>query len=187
MDQHDKDNAQTEELITQIKERARNLYLNRELLCAEAVLVTLNQGLNGGLSESQAIAMAAPFNIALGESGCLCGSLSGAVLACGLFLGNGRPYRNRRSMRACACQMHNHFKEANNSTCCRVLCKKVEHDKEAHFQQCADLTAETAGMAARLILRERPELISQADNEYLAKRRSKIGAAFSRLFRFLSQ
>lgn len=86
---------ETEALIAQIKKRARNLYLTRQLLCAEAVLVTLNKALNGGLSDAQAIALAAPFSMALGESGCICGALSGAIMACGIFVGSGRPYHHR--------------------------------------------------------------------------------------------
>jgi hypothetical protein len=82
----------TEALIAQIKKRAENLYLTRQMLCAEAVVVTLNKALNGGLSEAQAVAVAAPFSIALGDSGCICGALSGAVLACGLFVGKDQPY-----------------------------------------------------------------------------------------------
>jgi hypothetical protein len=52
---------EAEELIARIRERARNLYLNHQLLCAEAVMVALNNGLDGGLSDAQAVAMAAPF------------------------------------------------------------------------------------------------------------------------------
>jgi hypothetical protein len=48
---------EAEELIARIRERARNLYLNHQLLCAEAVMVALNNGLDGGLRESQAIAI----------------------------------------------------------------------------------------------------------------------------------
>ena len=87
---------EAEALVTQIKERARSLYLTRQLLCTESIMVALNQGLDGGLSEAQALAMAAPFSVALGESGCMCGALSGAVMASGLFLGNHHPHRHRR-------------------------------------------------------------------------------------------
>ncbi|MFH2219295.1 MAG: C-GCAxxG-C-C family protein [Pseudomonadota bacterium] len=184
LDRHNKHSTQTEALIAQIKKRARNLYLTRQLLCTEAVLLTLNQGLNGGLSADHAVAMAAPFCVALGESGCICGALSGAVMACGLFLGNGRPYRHRRDMREGARQLHDTFKAANGATCCRVLSQKVKHDKKAHFQQCADLTAEATEMAARLILHKRPELITRADNGFLLRRDSKIGGTMTRLFRF---
>ena len=84
-------NPQVEALIAQIVERAGNLYQTRQLLCTEAVVVTLNKALNGSLSDAQAIAVSAPFCMALGDSGCICGALSGAVLACGLFTGKRSP------------------------------------------------------------------------------------------------
>ena len=36
--------------VARIKERARNLYLTRQLLCTEAVVMALNNSLDGGLS-----------------------------------------------------------------------------------------------------------------------------------------
>jgi C_GCAxxG_C_C family probable redox protein len=177
---------ETEALIGHIRERARRLYLSRRLMCTEAVLVALNEGFQGGLSEDQAVAMAAPFCAALGDSGCMCGALSGAVLASGLLLGNSRPYRYRRDMRNSARQLHNTFKATTGATCCRVLSQKIKHDKKAHFQQCADLTAEATEMAARLILEKRPELAAQASTGNPAGRRSPITDVFLRLWRNLA-
>ena len=171
-------------LVERVRERARNLYLSRQMLCAEAVLVALNHGLGGGLSETQAVAMAAPFCIALGESGCLCGALSGAVMGAGLLLGGDHPYRRRRELRDCARQLHDAFKTACGSTCCRVISRKVKHDPKAHFDQCARVTADAAELAARLILKKRPELIRRADEGFLAARQSGIGGALLRLLRF---
>jgi C_GCAxxG_C_C family probable redox protein len=178
--------ARTEELIAPIRERARNLYLTRQFLCTEAVLVALNHGLDGGLTNAQAIAIAAPFCEALGGSGCLCGALSGAAMACGLFLGNDRPYRHRREVREITHQLHDTFKAANGTTCCRVLSRKSKNDKKVLFRQCAEITAETAEMAARLILEKRPELLTQADNAYLARREPVVRGVLNRLYyRFL--
>lgn len=182
----DKFDNKAETLIAQIRERARNLYLTRQMLCTEAVMVALNHGLDGGLTDSQAVAMAAPFSAALGESGCMCGALSGAVMASGLFLGNDRPHRHRREIRDSARQLHDTFKAVNGATCCRVLSRDVAQDKKAHFQHCADLTAEAAELAAKLILKKRPELISRVGRRPPARQQSKIGAAFLRIFRFLS-
>ena len=95
----DKSNPSTEILIARIRDRAYNLYETRQMLCTEAVLTAMNQGLNGGLTKAQTMAMAAPFCAALGESGCLCGALSGAVMASGLLLGQNRAGRNRKKMR----------------------------------------------------------------------------------------
>lgn len=173
---------QAEVLIGQIKSRAGNLYLTRQMLCTEAVVVTLNKALNGGLSDSQAVCVAAPFSIALGESGCICGALSGAVLASGLFIGSPQSHSNRKHMRKSARQLHDQFKAANGSTCCRVLSRSLRHDRKAHFQQCARVTAEAAGMAARVILHQRPELIPDADNKFLQKKNTTTGAMFAWLF-----
>jgi C_GCAxxG_C_C family probable redox protein len=176
---------QAEALIAQIKKRAGNLYQTRQLLCAEAVVVTLNKALNGGLSDAQAVAVAAPFSIALGDSGCICGALSGAVLACGLFVGNDQPYHHRQRLRKSARQLHDAFKATNGATCCRMLSRSVRHNRQAHFQQCANLTAGAAEMAARLILNQRPELIQCTENGFLHKMDTKIGAMMTRLLRIV--
>jgi C_GCAxxG_C_C family probable redox protein len=176
-----------EALIARITDRARNLYETRQLLCTEAVVVALNHGLNGGLTDAQATAVAAPFSMALGESGCLCGALSGAVLASGLLLGQEHPYRQRREMRASARRLHDAFKATHGATCCRVLCQKVKHDPKAHFRQCAELTARAAGMAARLVLEKRPGLAVQADNGFLNRRQSVLGGALLRLVHLFSR
>jgi C_GCAxxG_C_C family probable redox protein len=179
--------SQTETVIAQIRERARNLFETRQMLCTEAVVVALNHGLDGGLTDAQVVALTAPFCMGLGESGCMCGALSGAVMATGLFLGKDRPYPNRGDMRDSARQLHDAFKASNGATCCRVLSKKVKHDKKAHLQQCADLTAESAEMAARLILQKRPELIDRLNNGFIVKRQSGIGGALLRLYHYLSR
>jgi len=185
--QREKSETNAEAVIARIGERARNLYETRQLLCTEAVVSALNHRLQGGLTDAQATALAAPFSVALGESGCLCGALSGAVLASGLLLGRDRPYRHRKSMRDTSRQLHDAFKAANGATCCRVLSRKVRHDKKAHFQQCADLTAQAAEMAARMVLEKRPELIGQVDNGFLAKQQSAIGGTLLRLVHLFSR
>jgi C_GCAxxG_C_C family probable redox protein len=177
--------AQVESLIVQISKRAGNLYRTRQLLCAEAVVVTLNKALNGGLSDAQAVAVAAPFSIALGDSGCICGALSGAVLACGLFVGQDQHYLHRQRLRKSARQLHDAFKATNGATCCRVLSRSVLNDRQAHFQQCANLTASATEMAARLILYQRPDLIRCTEDGFLYKMDTKIGSMMTRLFRIV--
>ena len=187
MDSKVKISHRTENLISQIGDRARNLYETRQMLCTEAVVVALNKGLGGGLTQSQSMAIAAPFCAAMGESGCLCGALSGAVIISGVFLAKDVSTRNRKDLRLCARQLHEAFKLSNGSTCCRVLSKKVKHDKNSHFRQCMRLTAEAAEMAARLILKRRPELAEKADHKYLFKKQSSIGGILSRMAAFLKE
>ncbi|THB77077.1 MAG: C_GCAxxG_C_C family protein [Desulfobacteraceae bacterium] len=159
-----------EKQVLDLKKRSVKLYESRRYLCSEAVLFTLNHAFDGGLSHDQVIAMAAPFSMAMGESGCLCGALSGAVLGTGLILGQKRSGRQRRILRQHAAELHNRFKLAHGATCCRVLTKKVRQDKRAHFRHCASLTGEAAEMAARLILQARPELVQSAQAGSEAKK-----------------
>lgn len=182
-----KKDSNTEALVVRIRDRARNLYETRQMLCTEAVVAALNHGLHGGLSDAQATAIAAPFSVALGDSGCLCGALSGAVMASGLLLGKDQPHRYRRDMRNSARQLHDTFKRVNGATCCRVLSKPVRHDKKAHFQQCAELTAQAAEMAARLVLRKRPDLADRADEEFLNRRQTAISGTLARLAHLFSR
>ncbi|CAB5131675.1 C_GCAxxG_C_C family protein [Olavius algarvensis associated proteobacterium Delta 3] len=186
MKTEEKHPSPAEALIAQIRERALNLYETRQLLCAEAVMVALNQGLNGGLTEDQAISMAAPFSEAMGDSGCMCGAVSGAVLGSGLLLGKDHPYRHRKEMRDNSRELHDAFKAAHGSTCCRALSRNFRHDKKAHHRHCAEFTGNAAELAARLVLEKRPELLQRADTEFLAERQSKFKGALSRVFRLLS-
>ncbi len=177
--------SEIEILIMGIRARAENLYLTRQMLCAEAILSALNQGLGGGLTEDQAVAIAAPFCIGLGESGCLCGALGGAQAAVGLLLGKDHTYRRRGEIRAATRRLHDQFKAAHGSACCRALTRKVKHDKAAHFRQCAELTADGAEMAARLILERRPELACGTHRGQIWKRESRIRGGLLRLLRYI--
>jgi C_GCAxxG_C_C family probable redox protein len=143
----------------------------------------MNEGLGGGLTEDQAVGLAAGLAIGLGESGCLCGAVSGAVLAMGLFLGQSGAHKHRREIRQAALELHALFKERHRSTCCRVLSRDVKNDASAHFKQCASLTGDGAEWAARLVLERRPHLAGQADVQYLSRREGLLTGRLKWLFR----
>ncbi len=174
-------NGRADMVIARIRNRAHHLYRTRQMLCTEAVLAALNRGFDGGLSDAQVVAMAAPFSAALGESGCLCGALSGAVMAVGLLLGQAHPLHGRKHMRDSARHLHDTFRSVHGSTCCRVLSRPVQNDHRAHFRYCAGLTAQAADMASRLILQERPELIARTDDGFPARHPLSIRTAWTRL------
>ena len=176
-------NEQVETTVRQIRERAENLYLTRQLLCTEAVLVAMNQALDGGLTEDQAVGLASGLTVGLGDSGCLCGALSGAVLALGLLLGGGKPYKHRKDIRSATKELHDAFKSKFKSSCCRVLTKKVKENGKAHFEQCVQLTGEAAEMAARLVLERRPELLGSVDTKYLSRMDSTVSGTIKTFLR----
>jgi C_GCAxxG_C_C family probable redox protein len=161
-------NPDPEKLIDLIGARAKNLFLTGQLLCTEAVLTVINQGLKGDLPPELAIRIASGLPEGLGGSGCLCGALNGGVLALGLFLGRNRPgFGNGNRVRRSARMLHDCFRETFGGTCCRNLTRDFRHDRDLHFKHCAELTAEAARMTARIILHERPDVVKQADTAFL--------------------
>jgi C_GCAxxG_C_C family probable redox protein len=168
-------------------ERAKNLYLTHQLLCSEAVLVVLNKVFGGGLTDDVAIRLASALPVGLGHSGCVCGALSGAALAIGLFLGRAAPGSPDKMQALEAANMvHDRFKERFGATCCRVLTKAVKGNNKKHFEQCARLTGQAAEMATLIILEKRPELVPGVDTTYLAAKDSWIGSKLRHLVGFPS-
>jgi C_GCAxxG_C_C family probable redox protein len=174
--------ADTATLLAKIRLRTENLFMTRQLMCSEAVLTVLNQGLNGGLSPEITVRLTSGLPEGIGGSGCTCGALSAGVIALGLFLGrNGPGVLNRRRVYAASKTLHDHFKIKFGATCCRVLTKNIELDTEHHFQLCARRTGEVAERAARIILERKPKVFEQADWTYLSRTDSKMKARINRL------
>ena len=164
-----------EELIGLIGKRAQNIFSTHQLMCAEAVLTCINQGLGGGLPPEMAVRLASGFAEGLSGSGCLCGALSGGVLALGLFLGrNGPGFTNRSRIANRTRLLHELFNQKYGATCCRMLTKHVKEGSPEHLGQCAGLTGAAAEMAARIILEEKPALSLRADLDYLNRHDSRL-------------
>jgi len=171
-----------EALVGLIKDKARNLFLTRQLQCAQAVLCSLNEGLRGGLRRDVAARLASGLAEGLGGGGCLCGAVSGDVLALGLFMGkDGRSLLNASGSSYSTALLHQEFAERFGSACCKVLSKKVKHDGKAHFDQCAELTGAAAEIASRIILEAKPHLAKTADIEYLEAKDSLLTGVLNRI------
>jgi C_GCAxxG_C_C family probable redox protein len=160
-----------EKLITVIGAKAYDLFTTGRLWCSEAVLVTLNQGLGGGLSRRTAEALTVGMGSGLGGSGCLCGAVNGAVVGLGLFLAGCDASKriNAKAIRAHAKYLEKAFRSRFGATCCRILMKKNSKN-----QRCAEQTAFAAEVAASIILHRRPELLKSADFNFLNQHQSRV-------------
>ena len=171
-----------EELVHIIRLRTQNMFETRQLLCSEAVLYTLNQGLRGGLPPEAAIRIASGFSEGIGGAGCICGAFSGGLMALGLFLGRqGLNAKGSRKILAKGKELHDLFRSKFGSPCCRIITKRVRDDDRALFKHCANQTGEAADLAARVIFKARPDLVRQADWDFLATQDSKLAAGLNRL------
>ena len=172
----------TEELTVIIRQQTFNLMSTGRMMCSEAVLSVLNQGLGGGLPPDVAMKVASGFPEGIGSSGCTCGALTGGVMALGLFLsqGNSNPAGCRKAMAASG-RLHHDFKSRFGSTCCRLLIKNGSSEFPHHFEVCCDRGGWAAEHAARMILAERPELLPQTDQAFLHRKDSRIAVMLKKL------
>jgi len=179
---HTKKSSPHEDIIKLVHQRAENLYENHKLCCSESLLLVLNHGFNGGLSSEQAKQLGAGFCGGMGEAGCTCGALSGAIMGLGLLVGpHTKSGPSKKMFRNLSKKMHDRFHENFSSTCCRSLIEPYDKDKKGRSQFCSNLTATTAAMAAELLLEFKPELAKHAQKDYLSSKDSKIPGFFKKL------
>ena len=96
-----------------------------------------------GSTNHELLAITAGFSCGIGNSGCLCGAVTGGVMALGL---KGSADRSGELMAI--------FKEAFQSTCCRSLSRVYGWMSDEHLANCRKITVATAGMVETLLRKE---------------------------------
>lgn len=146
-------------MVELIRLKAERIFKSGQLMCAPAVLSQINETLGGGMDPGLVRRLTSGLVEGLGGAGCLCGSLAGAEMAVGLFLGGELGVRTPPWSKP----MHDRFKACMGATCCRVIGKKAGNDPKARFKLCVQCTGEAAEIAADIILKARPELAQSHD------------------------
>jgi len=171
-----------ETLINKIRQHTENLFMIRQLMCSEAVLTVLNQGLKGGLAPEIAVRITSGLPEGFGGSGCTCGALSAGIIALGLFLGRDGPgILNNRMVYTASRELHERFKTKFGSTCCRVLTKNIELGTKHHFEFCVRHAGEVAEQTVRIVLNHKPGQIELADWTYLNQTDTKMRTRIKKL------
>ena len=174
-----KNQENPERIVALVGERAANIFTARGYCCSETVIVVINQAFGGDLSPEMAARLGSGFCHGMGGAGCTCGSLAGAEVALGLFLGPRQAgCMKAKEFEKVAREMHDRFRARFAATCCRVLLKRR---KEKNGATCKELTVGGTEILAGLILEQRPELASRADLDFLAIRESKVGTLAKKL------
>jgi cysteine synthase A len=113
------------------------------LYCSEAILRAFNETYNLGLKTEDG-RMASGFGSGLGESGCACGAVTGAVMALGLIAGRTEAYESERLVYQATKQLHERFREKHRAVCCRILTKKVAWGSAQHKTHCEQYVVDAA-------------------------------------------
>lgn len=141
--------------IRKISEDAENLYRGG-FFCSEALISSIRSNFELDIPE-EVIAMASGFPIGIGRSKCLCGAVSGGVMALGLFFGRTKKGDSKvEKTLELSKELHDWFKQANgkNALCCRILTKGFDMASGEHKEQCIKFTGMVAGKVAEIIVRE---------------------------------
>jgi C_GCAxxG_C_C family probable redox protein len=105
------------------------------LNCAQAVLQS-----SAGVNDPDLMSMAKAFGGGIGNSKCLCGAISGGVMALGLKGKGGK-----------SGELVELFKKQHKVTCCSALSRPYKWKSREHLANCRKLTEDTAEMVAKLL------------------------------------
>ena len=149
-------NLKKEVSVAKIAKDAEDLFRGG-FFCSEAVVSSIRSKFEMDVPE-EVIAMASGFPIGIGRSKCLCGAVSGGVMAIGLVFG--RTVQKDPQVEqtlALSKELHDWFKAANgkNALCCRILTKEFDMGAGEHKEQCIHFTGLVAGKVAEMIIREK--------------------------------
>lgn len=149
-------NMKSEVSVAKVAKDAEDLFRGG-FFCSEAVVSSIRSNFELDVPE-EVIAMASGFPVGIGRSKCLCGAVSGGVMAIGLIFG--RTVQKDPQVEqtlALSKELHDWFKEANgkNALCCRILTKEFDMGAGEHKEQCIRFTGMVAGKVAEMIIREK--------------------------------
>ena len=140
--------------LNKIKRTAENYYRDGDFYCSESIIKTIKDEFDFPLPDD-IIALASGFPLGIGGSGCVCGAISGGVMALGMFFGRtkGKDIRVNKAM-ALSQELQHIFKDRHKVLCCRILTKGMILGSPEHMNQCIALTGEVAEETAKIIARE---------------------------------
>ncbi len=141
----------TESVIKTCRERAEESYSNGDFYCSEAVIKSVLDAIEVEYPE-KAIAMASGFPVGIGGAECVCGALSGGIMALGYLYGRteGGSPQVEKAM-SVSNKLHNLFVKRNRITCCRALTRGMVKGSTEHMKQCVRFTGEVAEDVMRII------------------------------------
>lgn len=140
--------------INKIKTEAEDLYRKGQFFCSEAIVYSIKE--NFGLDmPDEMIAMASGFPVGIGKSKCVCGAVSGGVMAIGYFFGRtkGGDPKVQKTLEL-ANELQESFKNNHKVLCCKILTKGMDMASGEHKNQCVAFTGEIAQKTAEIIVRE---------------------------------
>lgn len=141
------------EAIENARQKAEELYRTGQFLCSEAVFMVANEYLDHPVPDEM-VRLASGFPVGIGLAGCVCGAVTGGVMALGIKYGRSAPGVETPGMFAASKELHDRFKARRKCVCCRALIRKFEFGSPEHMEQCITITGEVAADVIELLARD---------------------------------
>lgn len=148
-------------------------YFQNGLYCSEAILRGFNEAYNLGYPDNQ-YKIATAFGAGLGESGCSCGAVTGAVMVLSLIAGRNHNYESERLSFTVTNELHDKFRSRYKAMCCRVLTKDFEWNSAEHKFNCEAIVQYVAELTDDIIQRELTEYLPENGGKALEEKQKYI-------------
>ncbi|MBU4557342.1 MAG: C-GCAxxG-C-C family protein [Actinobacteria bacterium] len=143
--------------VQQIQTDAEEYFRRGNYYCSEAVVASVRDNFAPEMPDAL-IAAASGFPIGVGRSKCMCGAVSGGVIALGYVFGRTTPGTpaDARSVKTLelANELQQAFRDSHRVLCCSVQTKGMDMASGEHKAQCIAFTGEMAAKTAEIIARE---------------------------------
>ena len=143
--------------IKKVKEDAEEIFRLGGFYCSEAILSSVRKNIDPDMP-LEVVAAGSGFPVGVGRSQCMCGAVSGAVVALGYFFGRTEP-SNPNDPKSLKClelayELQESFRKNHRVLCCSVHVKGMDMASGEHKTQCIKFTGEMAAKVAEIIARE---------------------------------
>ncbi len=140
------------EMITEARNKAGN-YFKEGYNCAEAVFLTFRELLDPELDPSS-VKLMTGFGGGVGQAGCMCGALTGAIASLNMIKGRKTIQESRHESYQLSKEFHDIFVAKYGVTCCRAL-NPYEFESKEHLINCLKITGNTGKMLMEFIEEKR--------------------------------
>ena len=152
--------------IEQVRYDAEELFRIGGFYCSEAIVSSIRKNIDPQMP-LELVAAASGFPIGVGRSKCMCGAISGAVIALGYFFGRTNPStptdpKSQKCMEL-AFELQESFRKNHKTLCCHIHVKGMDLQSGEHKKQCVAFTGEMAAKLAEIIARELEITLSYDD------------------------
>ncbi len=138
-----------EMMVIEARSKAGN-YFKEGNNCAEAIFLTFREYLMPEM-DPKMVKLVTGFGSGIGEAGCMCGALTGSIIALNMVKGRSSKEEDRTCAYDHAREFHDRFIENFGTTCCRALNTNPFESRE-HLTTCLKITGNTGKLLMEYLL-----------------------------------